>query len=62
MVITSGVTIGTDSTQVIDIPGSSRQPAVRATHFAQQRNDENQRDNDKQRWAYDDDDPLAIMW
>ena len=62
MFIASGVTIGTDSIQVIDIPESSWQPAVRATHFAQQRNDENERDNDKQRWAYDDDDPLAIMW
>ncbi len=40
MFTTSGVTIGTGSSHVIDVPGSSKEPAVQPTQCDQQREDD----------------------
>jgi hypothetical protein len=63
MFLISGLTIKTGSTQVIDIPGSSKEPGVQVTQFGQQRDDDNQKGRKIHlRPSDEDDDPLAIMW
>ena len=43
MFLKFGLTTGTGSTQVVDVPGSSREPSVQVILFGQQRDNDNQK-------------------